>query len=80
MGEQRIYASHESIMFSRKSCYFFVRPKREYLELCIFLGRALKSPAVRKIYQSSKTKQAHMIRVRHRDEVEPPDGLVEGGL
>ena len=27
-GEQRIYASHKSIMFSRKSCYFFVRPKR----------------------------------------------------
>ena len=22
-GEQRIYASHHSIMFSRKSCYFF---------------------------------------------------------
>ena len=28
LGEQRIYASHNSIMFSRKSCYFFVRPKR----------------------------------------------------
>src|SRR6478735_11359406 len=23
-GEQRIYASHSSIMFARKSCYFFV--------------------------------------------------------
>ncbi len=28
-GEQRIYASHDSIMFSRKACYFFVRPKRQ---------------------------------------------------
>ena len=37
LGEQRIYASHKSIMFSRKSCYFFVRPKRESLEVCIFL-------------------------------------------
>jgi len=26
-GDQRIYASHKSIMFSRQSCYFFVRPK-----------------------------------------------------
>ena len=26
-GDQRIYASHHSIMFSRESCYFFVRPK-----------------------------------------------------
>jgi hypothetical protein len=32
-GKQRVYASHHSIMFSRKSCYFFVRPKRKYLEL-----------------------------------------------
>jgi hypothetical protein len=27
-GEQRIYASHSCIMFSRKACYFFVRPKK----------------------------------------------------
>src|ERR1700756_5270666 len=44
-GDQRIYASHKSIMFSRKSCYFFVRPKRSYLELCVFLGRTVKAPA-----------------------------------
>ena len=41
-GDQRIYASHKSIMFSRKSCYFFVRPKAKHLELCVFLGRPLK--------------------------------------
>jgi hypothetical protein len=35
-GEQRIYASHNSIMFSRKSCYFFVRPKKSFLEVCVF--------------------------------------------
>ena len=28
-GEQRIYASHHSIMFSRKTCYFFVRPNSQ---------------------------------------------------
>ena len=32
-GDQRIYASHKSIMFSRDSCYFFVRPKRSFLEV-----------------------------------------------
>jgi hypothetical protein len=31
LGEQRIYASHHSIMFARKSCYFFVRPKKNFL-------------------------------------------------
>ena len=38
-GDQRIYASHNSIMFSRKACYFFVRPKKSFLEVCVFLGR-----------------------------------------
>ena len=71
-GEQRIYASHNSIMFARKSCYFFVRPKRSFLEVVIFLGRAVKSARIRKVVESSKTKRAHLIQVRHRDEVEAP--------
>jgi len=71
-GEQRIYASGSCIMFSRTACYFFVRPKRNHLELCIFLGHAVKSPQVKKIYESSRVKRAHIIHVRHRDEVESP--------
>jgi hypothetical protein len=72
LGEQRIYASHKSIMFSRKSCYFFVRPKRSFLELCVFLGRALKAPQVRRVDRASKSKIFHIIQIRHRDEVEAP--------
>jgi hypothetical protein len=71
-GEQRIYASHNSIMFARKACYFFVRPKRKYLEVVIFLGRAVKSPKIKKVVESSKVKRAHIIQVTHRDEVEEP--------
>jgi hypothetical protein len=71
-GEQRIYASHNSIMFSRQSCYFFVRPKKSFLEVCVFLGRAVNAPQVRRVVRSSKTKLAHLIQVRHRDEVEAP--------
>lgn len=71
-GEQRIYASHHSIMFSRKACYCFVRPKRTYLEVCLFLGRAVVSPRIQRVVPSSKTKFAHLMRVRHRDEVEAP--------
>ena len=71
-GEQRIYASHSSIMFSRKACYFFVRPKKSFLEVCVFLGRTVKAPQVRRAEASSATKVAHLIQVRHRDEVEPP--------
>jgi hypothetical protein len=78
-GEQRIYASHNSIMFSRKACYFFVRPHRKHLELCIFLGRAVKAPQVRKVVQPSKSKFGNLVRVQHRDEVERPltDWLLE---
>jgi hypothetical protein len=72
LGEQRIYASHNSIMFSRKSCYFFVRPKRTFLEVCIFLRRAVKHPRIRRVDRSSKTKFFHIVQIRHRDEVEPP--------
>ena len=72
LGEQRIYASHNSILFARKACYCFVRPKRSFLEVCLFLGRTLKAPQVRKSMPSSKTKVANMIQIRHRDEVEPP--------
>jgi uncharacterized protein DUF5655 len=71
-GEQRIYASHKSIMFSRKTCYFFVRPKKKYLEICFFLGRKLKHSMVRKSVESSKVKLAHLVHVTHRDQVEPP--------
>ncbi|MGE3472586.1 MAG: DUF5655 domain-containing protein [Vicinamibacterales bacterium] len=71
-GDQRIYASHNSIMFSRKSCYFFVRPKKSFLELCLFLGRPLNAPQVRRSERSSKTKFYSIIHVRHRDEVEAP--------
>ena len=71
-GDQRIYASHKSIMFSRKSCYFFVRPKKNFLEVCVFLGRTLKAPQVRRVMASSKSKKVHFLQIRHRDEVEAP--------
>jgi hypothetical protein len=71
-GDQRIYASHKSIMFSRRSCYFFVRPKKSFLELCVFLARALKARQVRRVDRVSKSKVVHVIQIRHRDEVEAP--------
>jgi len=71
-GDQRIYASHKSIMFSRKACYFFVRPKRNFLEVCVFLGRTLKASQIRRVDRAAKAKIAHLIQIRHRDEVEAP--------
>jgi hypothetical protein len=71
-GGQRIYASHKSIMFSRKSCYFFVRPKRKFLEVCVFLGRPVNAPQIRRVDRSSKSKVVHFIHITHRDQVEAP--------
>jgi uncharacterized protein DUF5655 len=59
-------------MFSRTSCYFFVRPKKNFLEVCVFLGRTLKAPQVRRVAPASKSKMVHFFQIRHRDEVEPP--------
>ncbi len=71
-GEQRIYASGRCIMFSRRACYFFVRPKRHVLELSIFLGHPVKAPQVRRSDAASRVKVANILHVTHRDEVEPP--------
>lgn len=71
-GDQRIYASHHAIMFSRRACYFFVRPKRNMLEVVFFLGRPVKAPQIRSARRTSHTKIAHTVHVKHRDEVEAP--------
>jgi len=72
LGDQRVYASHNSIMFARGTCYCFVRPKKQFLEVCLFLGRTVAGPAVRRSAPTSKTKIAHTLHIRHRDQVEAP--------
>jgi hypothetical protein len=49
-----------------------VRPKKSYLEICFFLGRKLKDSRVHTAVQTSKVKFGHIIRVKHRDEIESP--------
>jgi hypothetical protein len=46
--------------------------KRNFLELCVFLGRTLKAPQVRRSDPASKSKVYHIIQIKHRDEVESP--------
>ena len=71
-GEQRIYASHHSIMFSRNACHFLVKPRRNFLEFWIFLGRVVKGPQIKKVVESSRVKRAHLLKITHRDEIDPP--------
>src|ERR1700682_5718624 len=71
-GQQRIYASGHAIMFARKTCYCFVRPRKQFLEVCVFLGRTIRASQVRRVNRVSKSKLVHIIRITHRDEVEAP--------
>jgi hypothetical protein len=72
LGAQRIYASGTCIMFAREAVYCFVRPRRSFLEVSVFLGRAVKSPHIKRVEQRSKTKVANILKITHRDAVEPP--------
>lgn len=69
LGEQRIYASGKAIMFSKRVCYFFVRPKKSFLEVVIFL-REKKPESDFKIQAVSKVKFAHTFKLIHADQVE----------
>ena len=71
-GDQRIYASGSAIMFSRASCYFFVRPRRRDLQVCVFLNRAVRAPQIRRVERKSKSKLVNIVHITHRDEVEAP--------
>jgi hypothetical protein len=71
LGEQRIYTSEKAIMFARRICHAFVRPKKSYLELCFFLNRPVKSADL-KVQERSKVKYAHTFRLVHPDQVEEP--------
>jgi hypothetical protein len=71
-GPQRTYTSFRSLMFARKTCHAFVRPKKTYLELCFFLREAVDSPMLKAVTQVSKTKYSHAFALKHSDQVEPP--------
>ena len=71
LGAQRIYASAQSIMFSKKVCYFFVRPRKTFLEVWIFLPRKIEG--LRSTHGPTlKVKYCNLFKVVHADQVEEP--------
>jgi hypothetical protein len=71
-GEQRIYNNARAVMFSRRVCYMFARPKKSYVELCFFLPRQEKSAVIHRVDPVSKSKFAHTVRLVHSDQIEAP--------
>ena len=71
LGTQRIYASAHSIMFSKKICYFFVRPRKTFLEVWIFLPRKIEG--LRSMQgPAKKVKYCNLFKVVHADQIEEP--------
>jgi hypothetical protein len=71
LGDQRIYASFNCIMFSRKICYFFVRPKKNWIEVWMFLPREVEG--LKSMRSAKKTeKYCNMFKLVHADQVEEP--------
>jgi len=71
LGTQRIYASPLSIMFSKKVCYFFVRPRKTFLEVWIFLPRKIKG-LTSMHGPAKKVKYCNLFKVVHADQIEEP--------
>jgi hypothetical protein len=71
LGTQRIYASAQSIMFSKKVCYFFVRPRKTILEVWIFLPRKIEG-LVSMHGPTKKVKYCNLFKVFHADQIEEP--------
>lgn len=72
LGDQRVYTSAKAIMFARRICHFFVRPKKNHLEFTILLPQSIEHPLVVKTMQPTKMKFAHIIKVTHPDHIEEP--------
>ena len=71
LGPQRIYASALSIMFARKVCYFYVRPKKTFIEVWIFLPREIEGLSnMRGV--AKKVKYCNLFKLVHADQVESP--------
>jgi Domain of unknown function (DUF5655) len=70
LGDQNFYASGKALMFSKEICYFFVRPKKSYLEVVVFLKSKETIAGFKPAKIVSKTKYAHHFKLIHSDQVE----------
>lgn len=71
LGPQRIYASALSIMFARKVCYFYVRPRKTFIEVWIFLPRKIEGLTAMH-GPTKKVRYCNLFKLIHADQVEAP--------
>jgi hypothetical protein len=71
LGTQHIYASPQSIMFAKSVCYFYVRPRKKFLEVWIFLPRKIEG-LISTQAPTRKVKYCNLFKVVHIDQIEEP--------
>lgn len=72
LGDYKFHTSAKAMMFTRRLCFMFARPKKSYLEVVFFLPEVLDHPHVRKGNRVSKTRAANNFRLVHADQVDAP--------
>lgn len=69
LGPQRLYASNRSVMFARRHCYAFVRPRSTFLEVCFFARHPIRGAGL-KVRKRSSRKHAHTFKVERAEHVD----------
>ena len=72
LGEYKFHTSAKAMMFTRRLCYMFVRPKKAYLEVTFFSPDEIAHPQVAKATRVSKTRASNVFKLVHADQVEEP--------
>jgi len=70
LKDVKINSVKKAILFTAKSHFLAVKPKKEFLDIEFVLPEKVEKFPVHKIVQASKTKWAHFVRLESPDEVD----------
>ncbi len=71
LGRQRILGSHALDHVRKKICYFYVRPKKTFIEVWIFLPREIEGITSTR-GPAKKLKFCNLFKLFHPDQIESP--------
>src|SRR5262245_7099142 len=64
---ENLCVGHVHHVFFARHVLLLCTAAASFLEVCMFLGRAVKAPQVRRAEPRSKTKIANILKITHRD-------------
>lgn len=72
LGEHKFHTSAKAMMFTRRLCFMFARPKKAWIEVTFFLPDEIRHPQIHSAERTSKTRAANIVRLVHSDQVIEP--------